>query len=422
MSARELVVVLEDREVGRIRRDRGGKSKLTYADDWRYARGAYPLSLSMSLAGAEHGARVVEPFLWGLLPDNELILQRWGQRFQVSPRNAFALLEQVGNDCAGAVRLLRPDAERAQDDGVAWLDERAVAERLRDLNADVSAWRREADEGQFSLAGAQPKIALAREGARWGIPRGRTPTTHILKPGIAGRDGQAQNEHFCMALAAALGLAVAKSEVTRFEDQVVIVIERYDRTRRDGVVLRVHQEDACQALGVHPANKYENEGGPGARAIVELLRDHSGHMHEDVNAFVDALIFNWLIAGTDAHAKNYSLLIGVEGSVRLAPLYDVASLLPYPDFNPHKTKLAMRIGGKYRLRDIDRHAWDEQAAQLRVDSDELRTRIVDMARALPDAARDVGKRCTAAGLEHAILERLAADVVDRARACERDFA
>src|SRR5216683_2884559 len=133
-------------------------------------------------------------------------------------------------------------------------------------------------------------------------------------------DGHAENEHLCMRLASALGLITAHSEVKRFEDQVAIVIERYDRERTESGIVRVHQEDFCQALAIHPARKYENEGGPNVRMAVELLRTFSGRPQEDVQRFVDALAFNWLIAGTDAHAKNYSLLIGAEGRARLAPL------------------------------------------------------------------------------------------------------
>jgi serine/threonine-protein kinase HipA len=422
-SKHELVVLLGDREVGRLMRDRGGRACFAYADDWRHARRAYPLSLSMPLAGAEHRARVVEPFLWGLLPDNEMILERWGKRFHVSPRNASALLAHVGEDCAGALRIVPPErVDESRDGGIEWLDEADVAARLRELADDASAWRRATDEGQFSLAGAQPKVALWWDGDRWGLPRGATATTHILKPGIAGRDGQALNEHFCMALAREAGLAVARSEVTRFEDQVVIALERYDRLWRDGEVLRVHQEDLCQALAVHPANKYESDGGPGASAIVDLLRDHSQRVMEDVTAFVDALAFNWLIAGTDAHAKNYSILIGAGGAARLAPLYDVASLLPYPDFNPHKTRLAMRIGDKYRLRDIDAHAWAKLTKQLRLDGPWWRDRLRDMARALPDRVACVERQCRNAGVTHPILGALAEALRQRAASCTRELA
>src|SRR5208282_2743710 len=146
---------------------------------------------------------------------------------------------------------------------LAWLSEDEIAERLRALRADHSAWRAATDTGQFSLAGAQPKTALMFQNGRWGVPSGRTPTTHILKPPTGEWDGHAENEHFCLLLARRLGLVVPNSSVLHFGDEVAIVIERYDRVRHEDKWLRVHQEDMCQASGTHPVHKYENEGGPG---------------------------------------------------------------------------------------------------------------------------------------------------------------
>lgn len=417
MSA-ELIALLSGQEVGRITRDGRGRLTFVYAEDWRQARGAYPLSLSMPLAAAEHGHKPVEAFLWGLLPDNAAVLDRWARRFQVSARNPFALISHVGEDCAGAVQFAR--SERLDEvighgpSEIDWLDEAGVAERLRALRADHAAWRIPRDTGQFSLAGAQPKTALLYENGRWGVPSGRTPTTHILKPPTGEFDGHAENEHVCMRLAAALGLITANSRVMRFEDQVAIVIERYDRQRTDAALIRVHQEDACQALAVLPTMKYENEGGPGARAIVELIRTFSGRPEEDVWRFVDALAFNWLIGGTDAHAKNYSMLIGEGGRSRLAPLYDIASILPY-GFDLQKIRSAMKIGGAYRMRDIGARQWREQAKDLRLDADVLIPRIRDFARRIPDALTDVCRAAEADGLDHPLVERLSGMIIERAQ-------
>jgi serine/threonine-protein kinase HipA len=145
----------------------------------------------------------MDAFLWGLLPDNEQTLRQWGQRFQVSHRNAFALISHVGEDCAGAVqfvRLERVEALQSTPDLEAeWLDERGVAERLRALRLNHASWRLPRDHGQFSLAGAQPKTALLRYRGRWGVPAGRTPTTHILKPPAGEFENMAENEHLLRA-------------------------------------------------------------------------------------------------------------------------------------------------------------------------------------------------------------------------------
>jgi serine/threonine-protein kinase HipA len=348
----ELVALLDGKEVGRVHRDARGRLAFIYSDEWRKAADAYPLSLSMPLGAKEHSRSVIEAFLWGLLPDNERVLDRWAAKFQVSARNVFALISQVGEDCAGAVQFVTPDRLSAmrsgKEDKVEWLDESDIAKRLQALRADHAAWRLPRDTGQFSLAGAQPKTALLLQNGRWGIPSGRLPTTHILKPPTGHSDGHAENEHICLMLARSLGMPTAQSKVMRFKDEIAIVIERYDRQYKGNDIVRIHQEDICQARGIMPTKKYQNEGGPSAFDIIGLLRTYSTDRQDDLDTFIAALGFNWLIAGTDAHAKNFSLLLGGR-RVRLAPLYDVASILPYDEFDLRKVKLVMKIGGEYKL-------------------------------------------------------------------------
>ncbi len=205
----ELLVLLDGREVGVVHQLRG-RLRFIYSKSWSDAAGAYPLSLSMPLAAAEHPHAAIEPFIWGLLPDNDFVLSRWAQKFQVSARNAFALISHVGEDCAGAVQFVSSERRDALFGSPPvepeWLTEADVANRLRAVKVDASAGRSPRDTGQFSLAGAQPKTALLYDGQRWGIPSGRTPTTHILKPPTSGFDGHAENEHLCLRLAQ-LGIA-----------------------------------------------------------------------------------------------------------------------------------------------------------------------------------------------------------------------
>ena len=425
----ELVALLGDREAGRLHRNRRGRLSFVYDEDWRNIPRARPLSLLMPLTAAEHGHVAIDTFLWGLLPDNQFILHRWAQQFQVSARSAFALISHVGEDCAGAVRFVRPervdtyvgsDRELSDRKLIEWLDNVEIAQRLRLLRADHSRWRVRRDTGQFSLAGAQPKTALVWENGRWGVPSGRIPTTHILKPPTGAFDGHAENEHFCLMLARRLGLRAAMSQVEHFEDEIAIVIERYDRRRTDRGLVRVHQEDVCQAAMALPTRKYENEGGPGARKVIELLRTHSGEWRKDVSTFVDALIFNWLVAGTDAHAKNYSLLIGARGRVRLAPLYDLASALPYDYMDFQKLRLAMQIGRSYRLRDIRRREWLRFAGDVRLDPDALLHRIESLAERLPDHAAAVREVMASQGLKHRVIDRLCESLAERAAVCRRD--
>jgi serine/threonine-protein kinase HipA len=417
----ELVALLDGREVGRVQSIRG-RLTFIYNDAWRNDADAYPLSLSMPVAAKEHSHALTEAFLWGLLPDNEAVLSRWANKFQVSARNVFALLSHVGEDCAGAVQFVTPDRLEALltggEDSVTWLSEDDIAQRLAILREDHAAWRLARDTGQFSLAGAQPKTALLLQEDRWGIPSGRLPTTHILKPPTGHFDGHAENEHICLMLARELGLPAAQSRVMHFKDEIAIVVERYDRLRRGNDVIRVHQEDMCQALGVMPMKKYQNEGGPTPEKIVELLRAASSDRETDVQTFITALGFNWLIAGTDAHAKNYSLLIA-GGRVRLAPLYDVASILPYEQFDTRKVKLAMKMGGEYKLAQIGLRQWQKLARDLRVNADQLIASLTQMAKQIPDEVSNARKQARGQGLKEAVVDRLAAKLIDRAGECER---
>jgi serine/threonine-protein kinase HipA len=419
----QLIALLDGREVGTVHYE-DSRLSFTYSDIWRHDPNAYPLSLSMPLGSATHSHARIEAFLWGLLPDNDRVLQNWGKRFQVSPKNVFRLISHVGEDCAGAVQFVSPErletliAEPVARE-IQWLTEEDVAERLRTLRADHSAWRAASDTGQFSLAGAQPKTALLFERKRWGVPSGRIPTTHILKPPTGEWDGHAENEHFSLQLARALGLIVPNSSVLRFQDEIAIVVERYDRVRAGSRWVRIHQEDMCQALGLHPTRKYESDGGPGVQRIVELLREQSSSPEDDAQSFLDAIAFNWLIAGTDAHTKNYSLLLGQNGVVRLAPLYDLASILPYPAVDLSKAKLAMKVGGEYRLRNIGLRHWQRLVTELRLDDAKLIDGIRTMAQAIPDQATTIQEQIEGEGLSHVTITRLCKRLKTRAVACQK---
>ena len=488
----ELTVLLDGNEVGAVRQAKG-KLSFTYNPAWRASRGAYPLSLSMPLASADHPHSAIEPFIWGLLPDNEHVLSRWAKHFQVSARNPFALIANVGEDCAGAVQFVRPERRDyllgSQAPEIQWLTDAEIGARLRTLQDDAAAGRSPSDTGQFSLAGAQPKTALLFDGQRWGVPSGRMPTTHILKPPTGEFDGHAENEHLCLALARPLGLPAAHSQVRDFDGVSAIIVTRYDRVRTADLaaaasakaaamaaedaltaiqarshsnmsavlramtvsesaeaaanahalaeyakttpIFRAHQEDFCQALKIHPSNKYQNDGGPGPKQIVDLLRVHAPvrrrekwkenasepekqEQDEDIQTFLKALIFNWLIGGTDAHAKNYSLIIGGGGLVRLAPLYDIASVLPYTDMDPMKAKLAMKIGGEYRLRHIGLAQWRKLAAEVGANADALVETALDMARRLPESLAIEIETARSDGLDHPIIESMNKKLNERA--------
>lgn len=422
----ELWAVANGLTVGHLAQSKG-KIDFRYAEDWQRTDERYPLSLSMPTDIERHVDARVRPFLEGLLPDNRLIRRRWGSRFGVAENNPFALLQHVGEDCAGAVQFVHADRvdtlkrAAAQPDTVSWLTDAEVAQRLRILATDNSAWRLAGDAGQFSLAGAHAKTAMTFDGQRWGIPSGRTPTTHILKPPVPGFDGFAENEHVCLELARELGVPAAASKVVRFEDQVAIAVERFDRRVEAGKWTRIHQEDLCQALTVHPDRKYENDGGPGVSQIVDLLRGYSSAPEEDVWTLVRALIVNWLIVGTDAHAKNYGVLIDAHESVRLAPLYDVASALPYAATMPlRKLKLAMKVGGEYLVSRIGGRHWRSLAELHGLPPSDVLSEVHRMAVATPASMERVRDRAMAGGLNTTVMDAVTTGVAARARECAKE--
>jgi len=417
-----LVVVMDGSIVGTVFRLKGGRLRFDYADDYRDQTGATPLSLSMPTQVRSHPDSAITPWLWGLLPDNNLVLARWAREFHVSASSPFSLLSTpIGEDCAGAVQFVAPDQVDgllARSGDVTWLTDDDVAERLRELRRDSTAWLGMTFTGQFSLAGAQAKTALIFQDGHWGVPSGSTPTTHILKPAVAGFDDHDLNEHLCLDAARRVGLLAVRTRVARFDDESVVIVDRYDRQVRGSEILRVHQEDLCQAMGVAPSAKYQNEGGPGPIDIVKLLRGVMPPRVADVavNRFADALIWNWLIAGTDAHAKNYSLLLA-QDQVRLAPLYDVASALPYGT-HEKKLRLAMKVGGDYGVAPV-RNTWTGASRDLGMDADTLRTRVLELGALAPYAFADAANQPDIVALKRPMPGKLVDLVAERANRCMR---
>jgi serine/threonine-protein kinase HipA len=180
---------------------------------------------------------------------------------------------------------------------------------------------------------------------------------------------------------------------------------------------RVHQEDTCQALAIAPTRKYQNDGGPGIRDIFSLLKTYSSSPDEDADTFIDSIAYYWLIAGTDAHGKNYALLLASQNQIRLAPLYDIASILPYKDIDIESAKFAMKIGGEYRLGKIGFRNWQKLAVELGLDAQKTIVRVDQMARNLTRQVSDVERRMTEEGITHPIIARLAAQIATRSKAC-----
>ena len=421
-----LVVALGTTVAGTLTREPRGL-RFDYDDAYRQRPGATPLSVSMPLQVRTHRAGKITSWLWGLLPDRADVLGRWSREFQTTSSSPFALLASpVGEDCAGAVRFLHPGRVATMLDrpgSIEWLSEQEVAARLAALRHDPTAWLGADSTGQFSLAGAQAKTALHFDGERWGLPSGAAPTTHILKPAITGLDDHDLNEHLCLDAARRAGLTVARTRIATFADQTALVIERYDRHRVGPRITRVHQEDLCQALGVAPDGKYQTDGGPGVRDIASILRatiTPAPAAAAAVDRLLDALAWNWVIGGTDAHAKNYALLLSGH-QVRLAPLYDIASVLPYPGVDELKLKMAMKLGGEYRLKAHGPPTWPNVAAELGLDAAPAVARVTRLVASAPDLLRDAAGTPEVKRLRSPLPRRLVDAVAARSKRCLRQL-
>ncbi|CAG0994519.1 MAG: type II toxin-antitoxin system HipA family toxin [Rhizobiaceae bacterium] len=421
-----LDVYISGRHVGELHHLQGEKLSFSYDEQWMNGRVAIPLSLSMPTIARSYDGKVVEAFLWGLLPDNEQTIGRWAQRFQVPARNPFALLRHVGRDCAGAVQFLPRGTELSRGETFEPLTDAQIGDRLRDLRRDGAATRRLGDPGQFSLAGAQAKTAFHLDAAtgQWGIPREDTPTTHIFKPPMPHLHGHTENEHFCLQLAGMLGLDAAHSQVLEFAGEKAIVVKRYDRRIVDGRTIRIHQEDMCQALSVMPTRKYENQGGPGVATIATRVLSAANDPTRDRQAFMQANIFNWIIGGTDAHAKNYSMLLGAQGEARLAPLYDLSSILPHLgegeiQAGTRDLRLAMKIDRVYPIDEVMPRDWKRCASSAKVGSEFTLQSVRNQIAVMPDLASACAAALRAQGISHEIVNRLVDTIAARANGLSR---
>lgn len=390
-----LDVYLDGTLAGRLTQTSGGALTFTYNADYLARPEPTPLSLSMPLAAPRHGNRAVTAWLDGLLPDNPAVRQEWGRRFGVSARNPFALLRVVGRDAAGAVQVLPPDlapSDAARRSGrVQQLGDDELTRMLEALTLGDRGWEVGAGSGRWSLAGAQHKIALHRlpDGA-WAVPLDATPTTHILKPTRAGTrfDDLHINEYVCLAAAARLGLRVADVDLALHGEARVLISTRYDRGQtRSGAWVRLHQEDVLQAMSYRPEQKYQQDGGPSVKEIARFFaliprRDRAALQ----SAFFDLLAFNVLVGGTDAHAKNYSVLL--RGSrVALAPLYDLASYAPYLRPGELLTS-SMKIGTSWHVRDMTADDWGHVGAALGLSHEQAVARVEQFRADLPAALQD----------------------------------
>ncbi|MDP2828043.1 MAG: type II toxin-antitoxin system HipA family toxin [Sulfuricellaceae bacterium] len=387
-----------------------GRLNFCYAPGWLSQPNAVALSASLPLQAEPFDDRKTRPFFAGLLPEGQM-RRLIAQQFQVSGQNDFALLGHIGGECAGAVTFLEPGQllpSPTQGDDVQWLSDEEVIAILDELP------RRPMLAGfdglRLSLAGAQDKLPVVFDGGRLGLPRNGTPSSHILKPAIHAVEDSVANEGFCLALADALQLKPAKSKVHAILNRPFLLVERYDRIAdAQGNRLRLHQEDFCQALGVVPEMKYQNEGGPDLAQCFDLVRRITRPSAPQVLRLFDYVIFNALIGNHDAHAKNFSLLYSGETPV-LAPFYDTLSTAVYPTLTP---KMAMKIGSKYKFSEVQARHWDQFAENTGLAKAQAKRRILELAKSLPPTARELQSTHGHSFAGNAVVERIIALIEQR---------
>jgi serine/threonine-protein kinase HipA len=356
----KLSVFLGERPVGTLQRRGPSRYRFAYSRELLAGPEGERTRLSASLPIREaaftpsHSA----PFFEGLLPEGA-VRTAVAEKLRLSEEDGFGMLEALGADCAGAVVILpegqRPDPD-AKSGELQQLSEAELDDMLGNLSQDPLGIETEPEGVRLSLGGVQDKLVLVRlPSGEFAKPRGGAASTCLLKPEHDRYEGLAANEAFCMRVAAHARSDAAATELLTVGSTRCLYVERFDRVREEqGGVARLHQEDMCQALGVLPAAKYEANGGPSVAQIVALLRrSGSRRAAADVNAFVKAVLVNFLLGNSDAHGKNFALLYERAG-VRLAPLYDVVSTAVYPTLT---TRLAMSIGGEEDPKKVDLASW-----------------------------------------------------------------
>ncbi|HAV7598593.1 TPA: type II toxin-antitoxin system serine/threonine protein kinase toxin HipA [Escherichia coli] len=404
----KLVTWMNNQRVGELTKLANGAHTFKYAPEWLASRYARPLSLSLPLQRGNITSDAVFNFFDNLLPDSPIVRDRIVKRYHAKSRQPFDLLSEIGRDSVGAVTLL-PENETITRPIMAWekLTEARLEEVLTAYKADIPLGMiREENDFRISVAGAQEKTALLRIGNDWCIPKGITPTTHIIKLPIGeirqpnatlDLSQSVDNEYYCLLLAKELGLNVPDAEIIKAGRVRALAVERFDRrsnTERT-VLLRLPQEDMCQTFGLPSSVKYESDGGPGIARIMAFLMGSSEALRDRYD-FMKFQVFQWLIGATDGHAKNFSVFIQAGGSYRLTPFYDIISAFPVlggTGIHISDLKLAMGLnaskGKKTAIDKIYPRHFLATAKVLRFPEVQMHEILSDFARMIPAALDNV---------------------------------
>ena len=350
-----LRVYLNNRRVGTLAREASGTISFSYHEDWLAWEHALPVSLSLPLRETPYRGEAVIAVFENLLPDSDKLRRLVAEKVGARGIDAYSMLAKIGHDCVGALQFMAGDDDAIDSTGKLegeTVDSTEIEKILTGLSQAPLGLARD-DAFRISVAGAQEKTALLWHDGKWIKPHGTTPTTHIIKTQIGALPNgidltdSVENEYYCLKLTEAFGLPVNKVAIETFGETRALVIERFDRRwTKDKRLLRLPQEDCCQALSVPPTLKYQSDGGPGMADVLNLLKGSDTPL-EDQEAFLKAQLVFWLIGGTDGHAKNFSVFLSPGGSYRMTPLYDILTAQPALNnrrIERKQMKMAMSVG------------------------------------------------------------------------------
>ncbi len=413
-------VYYEQFVIGLIEVHEGGRLTFAYDQRWLATKGNFPLSVTLPLTGATYPDAIITPWLANLLPEEQQLLTL-SRTLGLSSTDALAILKVIGGDTAGAISIGVP-SDRSQWDYVPLTDqygtnnaEAALAAHFDDLGQ--RPFLAGEDGVRLSLAGGQKKTALAVIGSdgvpklglmsaddQLAVPKRGAPSTIIIKPDNPNLPGIVENEVYCLTLARLIGLPVVQAGIIRAGNRTAIAVARYDRaSRKDGSIRRLHQEDFAQANGIYPSQKYEQGTVPGLD-ITALISTTRHLPAKDALMLQDQVIYNILVANTDAHAKNYSMLL--RGSPGMAPLYDVSTVLHWDHVNQYH---AQKLGGRKRKPgDMARRHWDLIADAAGLNPTGLRMRVQELVDAMVAARVEATKAVSdQAGASAPMVEHVA---------------
>lgn len=385
-----LYVYMNGNFVGEYIQHRSGAQEFIYDDNWISLNNAIPLSISLPLTDKIHRGQIVYNYFDNLLPDSHNIRNRIQTTYGINTNKPFDILSHIGRDCVGAIQLLsaKSDFSVKKIEGEV-LNEKEISDELRNYKSSPLGMTKFTDF-RISIAGAQEKTAFLWHNNSWLRPTGATPTTHIFKLPIgqikhAGIDlsDSVDNEWLCLELMREFGIPVPHAIVQNFEDIKVLIVQRFDRKLSEdrSWIVRLPVEDMCQAHGISPSLKYENEGGPGISKILGLLKS-SLTPSLDRKQFMKSIFLFWLLGAIDGHAKNFSVFLKQRGRFNLTPVYDVLSAYPLADKKQlalKKMKMAMAVSGRnkhYHWHEIIHRHWFEEAKKDEFPSSDLQE-IID---------------------------------------------